>query len=210
MIARVTLGLVCAGSLCVLACTRPPPAVRAAGRDQATTVRDRLEDACGPCHPGEAGRPGVDRMVSDPALARRLLQRISAGQMPPPPAGLAFEARKPLIRSLCELASDQPARCYEVYSLGQLPSLMRSSAELSGDIQARWQFSEPVAGSLDEGLSTASGQPGHEAPTTDAILLTGAIAGCTELHAKDATIRVDECVRSIIARDFIRALEPAK
>jgi hypothetical protein len=205
MTARATYAFVCAG---VLACATPPPPIRAASHATAPTVRDRLEDACGPCHPGEHGRPSVDRMVSDVTLARRSLQRISAGQMPP--SGLPFEARKPLIHSLCELASHDPARCYDVYTLGRLPSLMRSPGELSGDIQSRWQFSDPVAGSLDEGLSSASSQPSYATPTTDAILLTGAIAGCTELNKNDTTLDVDECVRSIIARDFIRALEPAK
>lgn len=207
MTARVTPAIVCAGALCVLGCTKPTP-IRAASHTAAPTVRDRLEDACGPCHPGEHDRPSVDRMVSDPTLARRSLQRISAGQMPP--SGLPFEARKPLIRSLCELASNEPARCYDVYSLGQLPVLMRAPGELTGDIQSRWKFSDPVAGSLDEGLSSAASLPSHATPTTDAILLIGAIAGCTERSKQDATIDVDDCVHSIISRDFIRALEPAK
>ena len=206
MIARRAFAFVCAGSLAT--CAKPPP-VRAVAHDPAPTVRARLEDACGSCHPGEAGLPSVDKMVSDVTVARRSLQRISAGQMPPP-SGLSFEDRRPLIHDLCELASHEPARCYDVYTLGQLPSLMRSPAELSGDIQSRWHFSDPLAGSLDEGLSSASSQPSYETPSTDAILLIGAIAGCTERNKQDRAIRVDECVRSIIARDFIRALAPAK
>jgi hypothetical protein len=204
----VTCTLACAGWLGILACTRPAP--RVAAHAGGPTVRERLEDACGPCHPGKDGRPGVDRMVSDVNVARRSLQRVSAGQMPPPPSSLAFEARKPLIHGLCEVASTDPARCYDAYSLGQLPSLMRWPSELSADIQSRWQLSDAVAGSLDEGLSSASSQPSHETPTTDAILVIGAVAGCTERGKQDATFDVGECVRSIIARDFIRAPEPAR
>jgi len=200
-------GLAFAGALCNLACTPPP--LRAASRAAAPTVRDRLEDACGACHPGKDGRPGVDRMVSDAAVACRSLERISAGQMPPPP-GLAFEDRKPLIRSLCDAVSSEPARCYDVYTLGPLPSLMRWPAELSADIQSRWKFSDPVAGSLDEGLSSAASQPSHETPSTDAVLVIGAVAGCTERGKQDPAFDVEGCVRSIIARDFIRALEPAR
>jgi len=209
MTARTAFAFACAGASGLLACTRPPPPVRAVAHDPASAVRERLEEACGACHPGEAGLPSVANMVSDVTVARRSLQRISAGQMPPP-AGLPFEARRPLIHGLCELASHEPARCDDVYTLGQLPSLMRSPPELSGDIQSRWHFSESLAGSLDEGLSSAASQPSYETPSTDAILLIGAIAGCTERNQQDRTINVDECVHSIIARDFIRAPAPTK
>jgi hypothetical protein len=170
-----------------------------AAPDPHVAVRSAFETACGDCHPGE-GRPPVDELLGK--LATRSLQRIAAGQMPPP-YGLPFPQRDALIRGLC--ATPQ---CYDTYTLGELPHLLRAPQELTGDILSHWHFSDDTAQTLD-GVGTSTGAPAYESPSVDGFLLVTAINGCTEANKADPKVSIEECVRSIMARSFIRASEPA-
>jgi hypothetical protein len=165
-----------------------------------------LEKTCGGCHPGVNGTT-VNQMANDTATARHALQRVVAGQMPPP-YGLPLKQRDALVGELCSFTSSNPSHCVDVYTLGKLPQLLRWPTELIGDIRSRWAFSDDAA-AMFEGIGPASSSPPYDAPTVDAILLLGAVGGCKELHAKDETTDVAACVQAIISRDFIHAVEPA-
>jgi hypothetical protein len=165
-----------------------------------------LEKTCGGCHPGVNGT-SVNEMASNAATARHALDRVVAGQMPPP-YGLPLKERNALVGELCAFTSSNASHCVDVYTLGTLPQLLRWPTELIGDILSRWKFSDDVAAKFD-GIGAATSSPPYDSPTVDSILLVGAVDGCKELHAKDETFDVAACVQAILSRDFIHAVEPA-
>jgi hypothetical protein len=149
----------------------------------------------------------VNAMANDAATARHALQRVVAGQMPPP-YGLPLPERNALIGELCAFSSANASYCVDVYTLGTLPQLLRWPTELIGDIRSHWAFSDDAAAAFD-GMGAATSSPPHDSPTVDSMLLIGALAGCKEVHAKDETQDVAACVQAIISRDFIHAVAPA-